>query len=237
MTPLPGFTFAFQPIVNVATGEIVSHEALVRGSQGEPAWSVLHQVGPPELPAFDERLRIEAIRLACALGSPCGLNLNLMPSCLALSPTAVSSTLDMVRDSGLSPEQITLEITENEIFHDLPKFSARMNEHRQSGVRIALDDFGAGYAGLSLLAEFQPDTIKLDMQLVRSIERLGPRQAIVRGIHRACTDLGIDIIAEGVETEAEFRWLFTEGIELFQGYLFARPALGRLPQAFFPPPP
>jgi EAL domain-containing protein (putative c-di-GMP-specific phosphodiesterase class I) len=75
--------------------------------------------------------------------------------------------------------------------------------------------------------------IKLDMNLVRSIESRGPRQSIVRAIHQVCDDLGIDVIAEGVETAAELDWFRQQGIHLFQGYLFARPAFEQLLQASF----
>lgn len=235
MIRLPAFTFAFQPIVDVGCGEIVSFEALVRGPSGEPAWQVLSQVGPLDLHELDQQLRIEAIRLASVLGGPCHLNLNLMPRSLDLAPDAISSTLEMAERCGVPPEHITLEITEGEIIDDLRKFAEMVNAHRASGVHLAIDDFGAGYAGLNLLAEFQPDAIKLDMSLVRGIESRGPRQAIVRGIHRTCADLGIDVIAEGVESEAEYWWFREEGITLFQGYLFARPGLRQMPLAFYPP--
>ena len=102
------------------------------------------------------------------------------------------------------------------------------------GVQFAIDDFGAGYAGLNLLADFQPDTLKLDMSLVRDVESKGPRQAIVRGVIRTCQDLGIDIVAEGVESLGEYGWLRCEGISLYQGYLFARPAFRALPEVRFP---
>ena len=235
MTRLPQFTFAFQPIVNVVSGEIASYEALVRGPNGEPAWQVLTQVGPLDLHVLDRQLRIEAIRLASMLGGPCNLNLNLMPRSLDLSAEAITSTLEMAERCGMRADHITLEITEGEIIDDLKRFAEMVNNHRSSGVHFAIDDFGAGYAGLNLLAEFQPDSIKLDMSLVRGIESRGPRQAIVRGIQRTCTDLGIDVIAEGVETEAEYWWFRQEGIELFQGYLFARPGLRQMPLAFYPP--
>jgi EAL domain-containing protein (putative c-di-GMP-specific phosphodiesterase class I) len=102
------------------------------------------------------------------------------------------------------------------------------------GIKLAIDDFGAGYSGLNLLAEFQPDQVKIDMNLVRGIEKHGPRQAIVRGIAQVCVDLGIDVIAEGVETLQEFRWFEDQGIRLFQGYLFAKPAFEQFPAAFYP---
>ncbi|MFM2055104.1 MAG: hypothetical protein RL456_3141 [Pseudomonadota bacterium] len=233
----PQFTFAFQPVVNVATGEIVSFEALVRGPQGEPAWHVLQQVGPIDAQQLDEQLRVEAIRLASVLGGACRLNLNLMPRGREVSPTAIATTLDMARQCGLAPESITLEITESEILSDFTEFADAVSAHRDSGMHLALDDFGAGYAGLNLLAEFRPDAVKLDMQLVRGIEAHGARQAIVRGIQRTCADLGIDVIAKGVETDAEYSWFRREGFDLFQGFLFARPALRHLPMAFYPPEP
>ncbi|MBP7296279.1 MAG: EAL domain-containing protein, partial [Acidobacteria bacterium] len=81
----------------------------------------------------------------------------------------------------------------------------------------------------------QPDFVKLDMQIVRGIESRGPRQAIVRGILRTCRDLGIDVVAEGVETPDEYAWFRSEGIELFQGFLFARPGLECLPTDYHVP--
>jgi EAL domain-containing protein (putative c-di-GMP-specific phosphodiesterase class I) len=99
---------------------------------------------------------------------------------------------------------------------------------------VAIDDFGAGYSGLNLLAEFQPDQVKLDMKLITGIERHGPRQAIVRAISQICSDLGIDIVAEGIETEDEYAWLASQGIRLFQGYLFAKPGFESFPAVHYP---
>jgi EAL domain-containing protein (putative c-di-GMP-specific phosphodiesterase class I) len=109
-----------------------------------------------------------------------------------------------------------------------------IRECRKQGLRIAIDDFGAGYSGLNLLAEFQPGIIKLDRQLMQAIDGSRPRQAIVRGVLSVCRDLDILPVAEGVETEAEFRTLRAMGIDLFQGYLFARPAFEALPEPVFP---
>ena len=114
-------------------------------------------------------------------------------------------------------------------------FTSEVNKYRSSGLLFAIDDFGSGYAGLNLLAEFQPNLIKLDMHLVHGIEHKGPRQAIVRGILRTCLDLGIDIIAEGVETADELDWLRSEGIDLFQGYFLAKPAFEQLPATIYCP--
>ena len=230
----PSYSFAFQPIINVVSGSIISFEALVRGSNNESAWHVLKQISKEDLYHFDEMLRISAIPLAAKLGIGCSLNLNLLPGSIEHSDSSIVSTLAVAEQCGISSERITLEITENEIIHDYTRFIESLNIHRGKGVNISIDDFGAGYSGLNLLAEFQPDNIKLDMTLLRNIDTRGPRQAIIRGIIRTCSDLGIDIIAEGVETEEEYWWLREEGITLFQGYLFAKPGFEQLPIAFYP---
>ena len=230
----PSYSFAFQPIVNVVTGSIISFEALVRGSNNESAWHILKQISKDDLYHFDEMLRLSAIPLAAKLGIRCSLNLNLLPGSIEHSDSSIISTLDTAEQCGISPERITLEITENEIIHDYTRFIESLNLHRGKGVNISIDDFGAGYSGLNLLAEFQPDNIKLDMTLLRNIDTRGPRQAIIRGIIRTCNDLGIDVIAEGVETEEEYWWLRDEGVTLYQGYLFAKPGFEQLPIAFYP---
>jgi EAL domain-containing protein (putative c-di-GMP-specific phosphodiesterase class I) len=98
-----------------------------------------------------------------------------------------------------------------------------MREYQRIGFLTAIDDFGAGFAGLNLLADFQPDIIKLDMGLIRDINRHAARQSIVRSITRICEELKIGIIAEGVETIEECRYLQDIGINLMQGYLFSKP--------------
>jgi EAL domain-containing protein (putative c-di-GMP-specific phosphodiesterase class I) len=223
------YSFAFQPIINVATREIFSYEALIRGVDREPAGDVLAKVQIDQMHRFDEESRILAIELAASMGLSTHLNLNFLPLSVEASPTAITSIISAVSRCGLRPQQIVVEILEQEIINDVERFNRTINKQRGSGVRFAIDDFGAGYAGLNLLADFQPDFIKLDMHLVRGIDRKGPRQAIVRGIRRTCLDLGIDMIAEGVETYREYQWLAGEGIDLFQGRLFASPAFEKLP--------
>ena len=93
------------------------------------------------------------------------------------------------------------------------------------GFLTAIDDFGAGYAGLNLLADFQPDIVKLDMHLVRRIDSSPARQAIVGGVVKTCHELNITVLAEGVEAAGERDYFIHAGVALMQGYLFARPAL------------
>jgi len=229
------YTFAYQPIVDVSKRRIFSYEALLRGPGQESANYVLSQVPPSEMHKFDEQCRIYAVRLAAKLGLTTHLNLNFLPRSVESSPTVISSLLAEVEQLNIHPDQIVIEILEREIIRDYDSFNDVLNECRGAGVIMAIDDFGSGYAGLNLLAEFQPNLIKLDINLVKEIQKKGPRQAIVRGIHHTCRDLGIDIIAEGVETEAEYRWLLNEGIILFQGNLIALPAFEALPTEFIIP--
>lgn len=230
----PEYSFAFQPIVNLAENRIVSYEALVRGANGEGAYQIFQQIKEADLYRFDEECRVKAIELAATLGLPCNLNLNLLPRGLEASPTAISSTMDAALRYGIDADRIILEITESEIIHNFSNFVDTINRHRASGFKIAIDDFGAGYSGLNLLAEFQPNIIKIDIKLISGIENNGPKQAIVRGIARTCIDLGIDIVAEGVETLGECTWFREEGVDLFQGYLFGKPAFNQLSSAVFP---
>jgi EAL domain-containing protein (putative c-di-GMP-specific phosphodiesterase class I) len=230
----PSFTFAFQPIVDIKVREVFSYEALIRGLGNEPAYQILNQVSPERFHAFDQRARAAATVLATRLQIGCHLNLNFVPQSLHTSAASILSTLEAARRSHLSIERIVLEVTEGEAIVDQARFAEFINEYRGLGLKVAIDDFGAGYSGLNLLANFQPDQIKLDMALVRGIERHGPRQAIVRAICQACYELGIDVIAEGVETVEEYRWLANTGVRLYQGYLFAKPGFESFPSIHYP---
>jgi blue light- and temperature-responsive anti-repressor len=222
------FTFAYQPIVDTELGSIFAYEALVRGRGGESAGSVLSQIPADQMYRFDRVARIKALQFAARLGLSVRLSLNFLPRSLETFPDAISATVDAARNAQVPLDNVILEVTEGEAVHNPSGFANRMNEYRAQGIRFAIDDFGAGYAGLSLLAEFQPDIVKLDMQLVRDINSKGPRQAIVRAVIQVCDDLGIDVIAEGIETEAEHQWFKRIGVRLFQGYYFARPTFEAL---------
>lgn len=212
-----------------------SYEALIRGPGNEPAQDILSRIPQEERARFEEQSSLVAIQWAAHLGINTHLNLNMLPSALVASSTTVTSILHAIEAVGIGPERIILEILESDVVNDLDHLSAVLKECRSSGMHLAIDDFGAGQAGLNLLAEFQPDILKLDLRLIRGIDGMGPRQAIVRGVQRTCLDLGIEVVAEGVETESEFFWLCDEGIKLFQGYLFAKPAYEKLPTDFNAP--
>jgi EAL domain-containing protein (putative c-di-GMP-specific phosphodiesterase class I) len=233
-TGLPEYSYAYQPIVDVVTRETFSYEALIRGRANEPAYQILERVPAGAKYQFDEDSRVAAIALAVRLGLDCHLNLNFLPQGVYASEASVTSTLAAAARHGLPIDRLILEVTEGEFIADYAHLGQQLNEFRSMGLKVAIDDFGAGYSGLNMLADFQPDQIKIDMNLVRGIASRGPRQAIVRAMVQVCDDLGIDVIAEGVESLEEFAWFAEHGVRLFQGYLFARPGFESLPQAHFP---
>lgn len=225
---------AFQPIVDMRTRSVFAYEALVRGTAGEPAGAILSQVNPDNRYVFDQTCRRTAVGLAARLQMPCFVSINFLPNAVYQAATCIRATLEAARQHGFPTSRLIFEITENEELVDKDHLKSIIREYRRQGFKTAIDDFGAGYAGLNLLAEFQPDIIKLDMALVRDIDTDPVRQAIVRGILGVCVALGIEVIAEGVETQAEFALLHGMGIGLFQGYLFARPAFEALPEVTWP---
>lgn len=124
---------------------------------------------------------------------------------------------------------LIFEVTESERITDIPRVVRIIKDYQGRSFLTAIDDFGAGYAGLNLLAEFQPHIAKLDMALIGDIDQDPVRRAITSGIVATCRQPGCDVLGEGVETAAEYRVLRDMGINLFQGYLFAKPGLETLP--------
>ncbi len=230
----PEFSFAFQPIIDASKRQLVGYEALVRGPQQEHAADVLQRVPLGEIAAFDEDARRMAIGLAARLGLTTNIHLNAVLLGRADAPETIDSTLETAARCGISADRLVLEIKQEATVTDPSALAARLREYRRKGLRISIDDFGSGHAGLALLDHYQPDMISLSMWLVRGIETHGPRQAILRGLVQTCRDLGIDIIAKGVETTEEYRWLYDEGVERFQGFLFAKPGFESLPKPLLP---
>ncbi|TNC74632.1 EAL domain-containing protein [Rubellimicrobium roseum] len=234
-TPL-GFdiTMAFQPILDLDRGHVFAHEALVRGTDGEGAGAVLARVTDDTRFAFDQLCRVRAVELAAALSLPGAVSINFMPNAVYEPAHCLGTTLAAARSTGMALDRIILEVTEGERVADAGHLRRILDTYKRSGLVTAIDDFGAGYSGLNLLAEYQPDIIKLDMNLTRGIDGHRARQAIVAAIVQVCRALSITPIAEGVETAEEMRTLREIGIPLQQGYLFARPRTAALPEIAWP---
>ena len=220
---------AFQPIVDRRTRSIYAYEALVRGSNGEGAPSVIGRLRPEQLYRFDQTCRVKAIATAAELGMQERLSINFAPNAVYEPAACIRLTLAAAKCCGFDPHKLIFEVTESERIFDVPHVVRIIKDYQGRGFLTAIDDFGSGYAGLNLLAEFQPDIVKLDMALIRNIDQDKVRLAITKGIVTTCRALGCEVLGEGVETAGEYHALKEMGISLFQGYLFAKPALEALP--------
>jgi len=230
------FTFAYQPIIDFRSRSIFAHEALVRGIHGEPAATVLAKINDDNRYRFDQACRVKAVEGAARLGIREFLSINFMPNAVYEPGACIRSTFAAAQKYNFPKERIIFEVVEGEKIADRRHLLDIFEEYRRLGFKTAIDDFGAGYAGLNLLSEFQPDIVKIDMDLVRNINVSRPRQAIVEGIVHMCRRLGIKVLAEGIETRAERDFLVASDVDYFQGYLFCKPAfkaIGQLEEASF----
>ena len=224
------FTMAFQPIVKLSSNSVWGYEALVRGPGGEGAGTILGKLSDENRYWFDQSCRVKAIELAAGmLPSDRYLSINFMPSAVYEPRACIRKTLQTAEQTGFEPSRLMFEFTENERIANPDHVKKIVKTYRQMGFLTGFDDFGAGYAGLVLLSQFQPDIIKIDMELLRNIDSNHAKQVILEGIIEIARDLGIALLAEGIETEAEFRFLRGTAIDLFQGYYFAKPQTGSLP--------
>ncbi|MGE3332304.1 MAG: EAL domain-containing protein [Rhodospirillaceae bacterium] len=225
--PIP-FSMAFQPIVDVAERRIYAYEALVRGPGGEGAGSVLEKITSENRYGFDQSCRVKAIQQAAALGLDRRLSINFLPNAVYEARACIRATLTAADQFDFPLDQITFEITEDERISDAPHLQSIITEYRRHGFSVALDDFGAGYAGLNSLVELDVDVVKLDMALVRGIDADQRRRTIAAGAIKVCEELGVKVVAEGVERAQEAKALRDIGVRFMQGFLFARPRLNAL---------
>lgn len=216
---------AYQPIVRWPDRTVFAYEALLRSN--EPALR-----GPLELLDAAERLgrlhdlgrrcRERVARAALAAPGDVLLFVNLHPEDLndeeLLSPGTPLA--------AIAP-RVVLEITERSSLHEVRGLATRIAQLRQLGYRIAIDDLGAGYAGLASFSQLDPELVKLDMSLIRDINTSVKKRSVVRAMARLCTnELSIQLVCEGIETVEERDALSQEGCLLFQGYLFSRAEKG-----------
>ncbi|WP_306259339.1 EAL domain-containing protein [Pararhizobium sp. IMCC21322] len=229
-------TMAFQPIVNCNTASIFAYEALLRGTDGAGAGAILSQVTNDNRYAFDQSCRVTAIELAAELGMAqdgAFLSINFLPNAVYEPKACIRLTLETAMRTGFPVDRILFEFTEVERL-DTAHVLNILRTYRSLGFKTAIDDFGAGFAGLDLLSKFQPDVVKLDMGLVRAIDQSRVKRIMVKNILNMVQDLGIVLVCEGVETQAEFEVLSDFGVELMQGYFFAEPEIKSLPKPVWP---
>lgn len=226
------FSMAFQPIVDVQAKRVHAYEALTRGPHGEPVGSVLEKTLHSNRYAFDQRCRERAIQVSSRLGivaTGADLSINFFPNAVYEPAQCLQRTFNAASAAGFPLKRLIFEITEVEKVHSQEHLRNIMLEYKKHGLRVAIDDFGAGHSGLSLLSVFQPDLIKIDRALIQNLHERPTSRSIVRSIVQVCKELGITVIAEGIEMEQEMQVLCDMGISRMQGFFFARPAFEALP--------
>lgn len=226
---------AFQPIVRWPAQQVFGYEALVRSHSTElPNPGLLFDAAERlgRVQELGMRIRDVVSRSMPAAPERALVFINL-------------HALDLTHESlytaqaPLSPfaERIVLEVTERSSLQRIDDLRARIDRLRALGFRIAVDDLGAGYAGLSSFSQLEPDIVKLDMSLVRDIDASASKASLVRSMLQVCTqELGMRVVCEGVETTAERDTLARLGADLLQGYWFAKPEPGFRRESIFSKP-
>jgi EAL domain-containing protein (putative c-di-GMP-specific phosphodiesterase class I) len=220
--------------VDADNHSVYAYEALVRGPDGEGAFSVLSKVNEKNRYSFDQVCRVKAVKLAAKLGMEAMLSINFMPNAVYNPEYCIRTTLAAAQAARFDTRKIIFELIETEDLDSLDHLVNIIRSYQEMGFKTALDDFGTGYSRYNILVASPPDILKLDMELVRDIHKVPNKQAVVAGILAMMSRLGGKVLAEGVETEEEYFWLRSQGISLFQGYLFAKPGFETLPEPYFP---
>jgi EAL domain-containing protein (putative c-di-GMP-specific phosphodiesterase class I) len=212
---------AYQPIVRAKEHTLFGHEALLRSTEAtlpHPGAIIDAAERLGRLPDLGRAIRASSAESVEQKPESGLLFVNLHTRDL-LDPTLTSP------DSPLSrlAKRVVLEITERASLHEIKDIPSRVAQLREMGFQVAIDDLGAGYAGLTSFALLEPEIVKLDMSLVRNVHKQSTKQKLIRSMTGLCKDMGMMVVAEGIETVEERDQLVELGCDLLQGYLFAKP--------------
>jgi EAL domain-containing protein (putative c-di-GMP-specific phosphodiesterase class I) len=220
------FRSAYQPIVSLADRSVVAHEALLRGVVdgrevgGGDLFFVAEQAG--WLPRLDRIGRESAITGAESWLGDDDLYVNFNPASIYRPQVCLASTARAVEETGIAPGQLVFEVVESHAIADRGHLVSVLDHFRELGWRVALDDVGAGWSSLSLLAAVRPDVVKLDKRLVQELPDDGAR-TVLKAVTDLAHQLDAVVVAEGVETERLAEEVAALGADLGQGWLFGRP--------------
>ena len=212
----------FQPIVSLRDGSVLGYEALSRGPRGTELESPerLFALAEEHKVLWDlERLcRSKALSAMRDSRTGATLFLNVNPSVIEDEKFQQGVTLDYLKKYDINPENIIFEITEKSAVSNMTEFKQIISNYKDQEYKIAIDDAGAGYSGLNLISDVRPHYLKLDMNLIRDIDRDSVKQALVRSMQEFARITGTFLIAEGIETHAELQTLIHIGVHYGQGY-------------------
>ena len=227
------FTLVYQPQKKLDTGETIGYEALLRWSHPErgnvsPAVFVPIAEESGIIVPIGEWVLRTAAREAAAWDQPLTIAVNVSPVQLH-SPNFVQTVHQVLLDTGLSPHRLELEITETALVRDMTRALTTLRQLKALGIHIAMDDFGTGYSSLSNLRAFPFDKIKIDGSFIKQVDTNEQAATIVKAVLGIGRGLGLPVLAEGVETSEELKFLAGEFCQIGQGYLLGRP--GPIPAA------
>lgn len=220
----------FQPIVSaVEPKRAFAYECLLRGRDAQG------QVVPPGLIFgaarsagllfhLDRAARLTAIRAAQRHGVTTPIFINFNPTSIYDPAFCLKTTIKAIEEADISADRIVFEVVESDAVGDPSHLLNIVRFYREQGFRIAVDDFGAGYSSVNLLTQLRPDFVKFDRELIRSIDQEPYKQKVLGKLIEMSRELGVRTLDEGVEREEEFLWLQERGVDLFQGFFFAKPA-------------
>lgn len=219
----------FQPIVHTqATSEIFAYECLVRGENKDGTLispGRLYDVARQSDMLFhlDRASRLCHIRNVIRHEVQTNVFINFNPTAIYDPEYCLKTTVQAIRRSKLVPSRIVFEVVESDEV-DAKRLPKIVDFYRREGFRVALDDLGAGFSSLNLLSTLRPDFVKLDMELVRNVDTDSYKASVARKLLEMAGELGVETVAEGIETAGEAQWLAEYGATYLQGYFFAKPA-------------
>ena len=217
----------FQPIVSLRDGSVFGYEALSRGPAGTPLqnpdalFSVAAECG--KLWELEQLCRTKALETAYSRSRSLQLFLNVNPSVIHDEKFKQGFTREYLKSFGIDPSCIYFEISEKNAVDDLASFRKTIEHYKIQNYKIAIDDAGAGYSGLNLITDVHPHFIKLDMKLIRDIDKDAYKKSLVKSLYDFCCLTNVALIAEGIETESEIRALIEMGVHYGQGYYIQYP--------------
>ncbi len=227
----------YQPIINAKTKRLYAHEGLFRIKDE------LDNIVPPALAfklaeasdllfSLDLVARRSAVECAAKARLEGKLFINFNPSSIYDPSYCLRATASSIYEIGLRPEDVVFEVTETHRATDLNQLKGILCFYRSAGFKVALDDIGSGWSGLNLLQSLRPDYVKIDMELVRNVHNDEYKQNIVTNLIRIAKTNGIEVIAEGIETEEEAQWLTDANADYLQGYLYGKPEPAKIDMSY-----
>jgi diguanylate cyclase (GGDEF)-like protein len=218
----------YQPVVDFSSGDILGWEAFIRGPKEghfhEPLMLLDYAVEIGKIGALDKKCREQAVRGLGEISPNQYLFMNIHSQTLNDPAFTPASTLELIESVGLKPENIVLEFTERNGVQDFSLLLQTLDQYRNQGFKIALDDVGAGHSSLRSLPQIRPNFIKIDVSLVRGIDFNPFKRTMVETFIIVAEKIGCQVIAEGVETETELSSLVSMGVHYGQGFFLTRPS-------------